>query len=140
MTDQEETKPDYEALRKEFAEWLMYPLRGTQAEWAKEHNVHESTLSTWKADPEFAALIKDWRERAKVAIPAMLRSVIDRVIKTGDPRAFQAVMESLGETSQRIDVNASQPFMDLQKKLVELRQAASVAAQSVEPPQQPRPN
>lgn len=88
---------DYGALRREFAQFLMDPFHGKQKAWAKEHGVNEATLSQWKADPEFAAQVKDWRAHAKVAIPDMLASVIRRVILKGDPRAFQAVMECLGE-------------------------------------------
>lgn len=124
---EEAAKKDYAALRKAFAEWYMNPFRGTQDAWGKENGVSPQTLSEWKADPEFVKLITDWRLRSKIAIPAMLRAVIDRVLTTGDPRAFQAVMEALGETSQQVNVNASAPFMELQKKLVELR-AAAVAA------------
>lgn len=120
-----ETKPkDYAQLRRDFAEWLMFPLRGTQRDWGKEHGVSEQTLSEWKADPQFVALLNDWRGRAKIAIPAMLAAVIQRVIRTGDPHAYRAVMESLGESKQEIDFNVSAPFIKLQEQLVAIRTAA----------------
>lgn len=123
MTE-ESAKRDYSALRREFAEWLMYPFHGTQAAWAKEHDLAEQTLSEWKADPDFAKLLINWRERGKVAIPAMFAAVVQRVIEKGDPIAYRAVMETLGESKQEIDLNLSGPFIKLQEQLIAIRKAA----------------
>ena len=136
--DAQEPVKDLPALRREFAEWLMYPLRGTQREWAKEHGLAEETLSRWKADPAFVSLLNDWRGRAKIAIPAMLAAVIARVCRTGDPHAYRAVMESLGESKQEIDLTVSQPFIKLQEQLVAIRTAALEAERKQQ--EQTRPN
>jgi RNA processing factor Prp31 len=117
----QEQGKDYGALRMEFAEWTMNPFGGTQRDWAEAHGLSEATLSRWKAEPDFVDLIKDWRQRGKVAIPAMLKRVIRRVLETGDPHAYRAVMESLGESKLEVDVNVTAPFLELQKKLVEIR-------------------
>lgn len=133
--DPQEERKDYDALKREFAEYLMYPFHGSQRQWAEDHGLNEATLSRWKADPEFSQLVKDWRSRAKVAIPDMLAAVIARVITTGDPHAYRAVMESLGESKLEVDMNVTAPFLELQKALVQIRRQA-IEAQT----QDARPN
>lgn len=128
------TASEWAALKAEFATWLMDPFRGTQRDWAEARGVHEQRLSEWKSEPEFVKLLEDWRGRAKVAIPDMLQAVIKRVKETGDPHAFRAVMEALGESKQEIDVKVSEPFLKLQEKLVAIRAAALEAER-----QQPTP-
>lgn len=69
------------------------------------HDVSEQTLSEWKADPEFRTLLAGWRDAARAAIPDMLRSVVARVVRTGDPQAFRAVMEVIGEHKPSVELN-----------------------------------
>lgn len=117
-------KRDYQALRVAFAEFLMNPFHGTQAQWAIDNDLDPATLSQWKAEPDFVKLQADWRSRAKVAIPDMLARVVQRVLETGDPHAYRAVMETLGESKQEIDLNVFQPFIKLQEQMIAIRKAA----------------
>lgn len=107
----------------------MNPFHGTQRAWAEAHDVHEDVVSRWKSEPDFVNLLKDWRSRAKVAIPDMLAAVIARVLTTGDPHGYRAVMETLGESKMEVDLNLSGPFMELQKRLVEIRRQSIEAEQ-----------
>lgn len=51
------------ALQQDFLEWLVsFPRSGSQAQWARDHNVDERTVRRWKKDPKF---VKEWRAHAE---------------------------------------------------------------------------
>lgn len=91
------------ALQAEFLSWLVNPDRQptTQRQWAKDHDVHESTLGRWKRDPSFREMWE--RQLAELNIdPGRIQDVIEslwRVAKNGDVKAMVAYLQMVEKIS-----------------------------------------
>lgn len=86
-------------LRLEFAAWLISPDRkGTQAAWAKEHGVDQTTLSAWKKHPDVVAVISSWRDPFKAAFGEVASALFQRAKKGHVPSA-RTLADILGEMS-----------------------------------------
>lgn len=118
MSDSAEPTPvrtsNLEALRVEFATWLISPDRqGTQRAWAAEHGIRDAaTLSDWKKRPEIKLLITAWAESYRTAWPdvvlAMHRKAIGETTK-GDVGAARLLGDWLGENApQQIESTINQ--------------------------------
>lgn len=55
--------PGGDALRGEFARWLIDPHRsGSQRDWAEAHGVRAEALSVWRKHPDVRGVLANWRE------------------------------------------------------------------------------
>jgi hypothetical protein len=94
-----------DALRLQFAKWLMSPERAprTQREWASEHGVAEQTLSVWKNAPDVKAVLESWRESFKPAFAEVVAAMFEKA-KRGDVQAARLVGLWLGvEEQQKVE-------------------------------------
>lgn len=123
-TESNPSVDEFTVLRAEYADWLMTRRRGeTQQEWAKAHGLSEFTVVRWKRHPEVVQLLSEWRTRVKSEFGLVAANMMRLAMGDG-PQAVPAarlLADVLGETKNEIDLNVSAPFMDLQKKLVDIR-------------------
>lgn len=90
-------RANYPALRIEFAAWCISPdSKGTQQQWAKDHGVDQTTLSSWKQHPDYLAAIAEWRADYKARF-GEVASALHRKAKTGHVPAARTLAEILGE-------------------------------------------
>lgn len=86
-------------LRAAFIAWCFDPGRqGTQAGWAREHDVEPATLSDWKKSAEFLEAAEDYKHTCRPAF-AEATIVMLQLAKRGNVNAYRAVSAVLGENA-----------------------------------------
>jgi hypothetical protein len=74
-----------DALKAEFAVWYFdWDHVGNQQSWAKEHNVHPTTLSIWKSEPWFQELEGRWKEQLEARFGSVMHAAYKRATNTDD--------------------------------------------------------
>lgn len=110
----------HDALRIEYAEWLIDPDRtGTQEQWAEAHGVHFVTVSRWKKHPEVVGVLAAFRERLAGEFALAATNML-RLAKGDGPQAvpaFRAIAEVMGMNApQKLDVTGRMTLADFLAK------------------------
>lgn len=120
-----------DALWQEYARFLLNPLRTqTDEQWAEAHGVNDKTLWRWRQHPEFRGLMAQWREPAKVVIPDILKALIKRVKRTGDPIAARLLLEVIGEFKPALELTGKMTLAEFFSRWASTH-AAEVERESV---------
>ena len=81
--------PGGNAMREEFARWLIDPHReGSQRDWAEARGIRPETLSVWRKHPDVRAVLANWRADLE---PEIGVGVANLVRLSQSPRAGDAV-------------------------------------------------
>jgi hypothetical protein len=88
----------------EFMDWLLsFPrVPATFKEYAEQHDVHERTLRSWKADPRF---VKEWEARASELNVGIERvqAVMDNLFAIASTRQDAAGVAAANQYLQMVD-------------------------------------
>jgi len=115
---------NFDQLKREFGFWLIDPDRqGTQAEWARTHDLDPNRLSEWKRHSKDVIAITDtWKVEARRGAYELGQAVRKRILATGDPAAYRAYMESVGdyETKSTLTVE-NDPYLAVLKEIADAK-------------------
>lgn len=124
---------DLSGVKAAFIEWLVDPNRGTQADFAREHDVAPKTLSRWKREPDFREV---WDRRcAELNVdPGRVQEVLDalhRKAAEGDSRAANLYLQYIDRFTPRKIVIEDKSVKDMtDEELAAQLEEAALAARS----------
>lgn len=128
-------KTDITPIQREFLDWYLDPNRqGTQNEWARQHGLASSTISSWKQrDPFFQAALNEGLAERNLD-PENLASIVSAMSKKaqeGDVQAAKFVWDYLKTVDPSFGKpDAERPLHDYSDEEIEeaLREAARLSA------------
>lgn len=99
-----------EAIKLAFIDWLANPeSEGSQQDFARQHGIHETTLSDWKNLPGFWDRV--WERFTDFylqgQLPAINRALI-RKAKAGDRQAIELVYKVAKRIADRLEVTGKE--------------------------------
>jgi len=107
--------PDYSRVKKyqEYWDFVMWcatpdPLKkpSTQGEFAKQHSIHETQLSRWKAMPEFRQdLVSSVTELMSHKINNIMYSLENRIYKDGGASEVRLYLEWVQKWMPEVKLN-----------------------------------
>lgn len=101
---------EFDAIKEVFADWLARPeeLRDpvNQKEFGKKYQVHQSTLTGWKATPEFQAKVIDLVRRYALYDFADYMGFLKKEAAAGNTRAIELYFKFIHNYRERFDIAA----------------------------------
>lgn len=102
------TRKELTPLQKEYVEWLIDPapasVKGTKAQWARDHGVASSTLRLWQKHPAFRKEMEARAEDLNLD-PERIQKVVDAI--------YRAATDE-----QRPDVNAAKLYLQYVERFI----------------------
>lgn len=127
---------DTQALKVEYVDWLFSgdPDKGSQAEWAKAHDLHPVTVSRWRNNDEFVLELIAKQEAVIDKRWALVLRRQEVIALTGKPLEATAAATFLAKTfgrfkAEKIDLNVTgAKFRELQSELISIRKETQTEA------------
>lgn len=104
-------------LQYEFIDYMLTPGHGSQAEFARDHNMNKGTLVAWKKSRFF---MEEWDKRAKKVnggierVQRVIDALFTRAVDFGDVKAMSLYLQYVKEfTPKTIVVEEDRSVKDL---------------------------